>query len=67
MSKKVKRTVLLLLIALILFSASMVIAGIQNTTVQGIMQGAALGLMLAGFVSVVLALIENFKTGKTPD
>jgi hypothetical protein len=64
MKNKVKRTILLFLVAVILFSASMA-TPIYTSTFKDLMQGAALGLMLAGIISVITVLIKYQKAGKT--
>jgi hypothetical protein len=64
MKNKVKRTILLLLVAVILFSASMVVPALHASKWKDFMQGAALGLMLAGIISIITVLIDYVKSGK---
>jgi len=64
MKNKVKRTVLMILVAIILFSAAMVIPGLQNSKWKDFMQGGAFGLMLAGVISIITLTIDYLKTDK---
>jgi hypothetical protein len=64
MKKQVKRTILLLLVAVILFAASMAIPIIYNSKLRDIFQGAALGFMVAGIISIVLLLLGMIKKNK---
>jgi protein-S-isoprenylcysteine O-methyltransferase Ste14 len=64
MKSKVKRTILLLLVAVILFAASMS-APFYNSKYKDIMQGAALGLMFAGIIIIIATLVEYLKVNKS--
>jgi hypothetical protein len=56
MKNKVKRTIYLILIAIILFSASMAVPSLYNSEWRMIMQGAAVGLLIAGSITIVKSL-----------
>jgi len=64
MKNKVKRTILLLLIAVILFSASVVVPALHASKWKDLVQGAALGLMLAGIISIITLLVDYLKENK---
>jgi len=64
MKTKVRRTIVMIIFAVILFSASMVLPAVQNSQFKQIMQGAGIGLMLAAVISSITALIEYFKSDK---
>jgi hypothetical protein len=64
MKKQVKRTVYMIVIAVILFSASMAIPVIYHTKAREYFQGAAFGLMLAAIISIVIVLLEFVKENK---
>ena len=59
---KIKRIVLLLLAAVILFSAPMAAPNYFSPAWKNGMQGAALGLMLAGIVIIIGTLIDFYKS-----
>jgi len=61
---KVKRTVLMLLVAVILFSASMVIPALHYSKWRDIVQGGALGLTLAGTISIITLIIDYLRESK---
>lgn len=65
MKNKVKRTILLLLVAIILFSAPMAVPSVFSPNWKNMMQGAALGLMLAAIISIISALVDYFKSDGT--
>jgi hypothetical protein len=65
MKKKVKRIIYLILIAVILFSASMAMPMIYNSKWRDFVQGAAIGLMLAACVIIIATLVDYFKESKT--
>jgi hypothetical protein len=65
MKNKVRRTILLLLIAVILFSASIAVPALNASKWKDLMQGAALGLMIAGIISIASALVDYIKSNKT--
>lgn len=65
MKNKVKRTILLLLVAVILFSATMVVPALHASVWKEWMQGAALGLMLAGIISIISTLVDYLKLNNT--
>ena len=60
MKKQFKRTILLLLGAVILFAASMAIPVIHNSEFKAFMQGGAIGFMLAGIISIAIMLMKYF-------
>jgi hypothetical protein len=64
MKKQVKRTVYMIVIAVMLFSASMAIPLVYHSKAKEYFQGAAVGLMLAGLISIVMVLIEFIKENK---
>ena len=64
MKKQVKRTVYMIVIAVMLFSASMAIPLVYHSKAREYFQGAAVGLMLAGLISIVMVLIEFIKENK---
>jgi len=64
MRKQVKRTVYMIVIAVMLFSASMAIPLIYHSKAKDYFQGAAVGLMLAGLISTVMVLLEFIKENK---
>ena len=64
MKTKVRRTIVMIIFAVILFSASMVLPALQNSQYKEIVQGGALGLMLAGVISSITAIIEYYKSDK---
>jgi hypothetical protein len=61
---KVKRTILMLLVAVILFSASMVIPALQHSKWKDLVQGGALGLTLAGIISIITLIIDYLRESK---
>jgi membrane protein YdbS with pleckstrin-like domain len=65
MKKKVKRIIYMILIAVILFSASMSIPMLYNSKWRDFVQGAAIGLMLAACVIIIATIIDYFKESKT--
>jgi hypothetical protein len=65
MKKKVKRTIYMILIAVILFSASMSIPMLYNSKWRNLVQGAAIGLMLAACVIIVATVVDYFRESKT--
>jgi uncharacterized membrane protein len=64
MKNKVKRTVLMLLVAVILFSASMVIPALHYSKWKDIVQGGALGLTIAGIISIVTLILDYLRESK---
>jgi hypothetical protein len=64
MKSKVKRTILILLVAIILFSASMAWPALQGSQYKEIVQGAAIGLMIAAIVIIISTLVEYLKANK---
>ena len=64
MKSKVKRTILILLVAIILFSASMVLPALQGSQYKELVQGAAIGLMIAAIVIIISTLVEYLKVTK---
>jgi hypothetical protein len=64
MKSQVKRTVYMIVIAVMLFSASMAIPVIYHTKAREYFQGAAFGFMLAGIISIVLLLLGMIKENK---
>jgi hypothetical protein len=61
MKSKVRRTILLILIAVILFSASMAIPALQGSQFKQLVMGAGIGLMLAAVISSISAIVDYFK------
>jgi len=61
MKSKVRRTILLMLIAVILFSASMAIPALQGSQFKQLVMGAGIGLMLAAVISSISAIVDYFK------
>ncbi|MGZ3811666.1 MAG: hypothetical protein ACXVB0_22645 [Mucilaginibacter sp.] len=64
MNSKVKRTILLLLVAIILFSAPMAMPSAFSDNWKNLMQGAGLGLMLASIVIIITTLVEYLRANK---
>lgn len=64
MNKQFKRTVLMILGAVMLFAGSMVIPVGYNPEIKGFLQGAALGFMIAAFISIILLLLGIIKDNK---
>lgn len=64
MNPQVKRTVLMLLLGVILFAASMAFPAIHNSGARDLFQGGGIGLMFAGIISIVLILVNTFKNKK---
>jgi uncharacterized membrane protein len=64
MKNKVKRTVLMLLVAVILFSASMVIPALHYSKWKDIVQGGALGLTIAGIISIITLILDYLRESK---
>jgi hypothetical protein len=64
MKNKLKRTVLLILLGIILFSASMAFPVIYNSKFKDLAQGGAVGLMIAGFITAIKTLIDERKATK---
>jgi hypothetical protein len=58
MKKDVKRTVYLILLAIILFSASMSIPMLYNSKWKEPAQGGAAGLMIAAVMSVIPPIVR---------
>lgn len=54
----------MLLVAVILFSASMVISVLQDSRWKVFMQGGATGLIMAAIVSIITLLIDYLKESK---
>ena len=54
----------MVLLGVILFSASMVFPSIYNSKYRDLMQGGAVGLMIAGAVIAIKTLIDERKTAK---
>jgi hypothetical protein len=61
MKSKVRRTILLILIAVILFSAAMAIPALQGSQFKQLVMGAGIGLMLAAVISSISAIVDYFK------
>jgi hypothetical protein len=61
MKSKVRRTILLILIAIILFSAAMAIPALQGSQYKELVMGAGIGLMLAAVISSISAIVDYFK------
>jgi Na+/phosphate symporter len=51
-----------MLIAVILFSASMAIPALQGSQFKQLIMGAGIGLMLAAVISSISAIVDYFKT-----
>ncbi|HEY0244482.1 MAG TPA: hypothetical protein VGC01_02885 [Mucilaginibacter sp.] len=64
MKIKVRRTVLLILLGVILFSAAMAIPALYHSKWKDLMQGGAVGLLIAGSISIVKILLEYKKGTK---
>ena len=64
MKSKVRRTILLMLIAVILFSASMAIPALQGSQYKELVMGAGIGLMFAAVISSISAIVEYLKANK---
>ncbi|MFA6084392.1 hypothetical protein [Mucilaginibacter sp.] len=64
MKSQVKRTVYMIVIAVMLFSASMAIPLIYHSKAREYFQGAAFGFMLAGIISIVILLLDMIKKNK---
>jgi len=64
MKSKVRRTILLILIAVILFSASMAIPALQGSQYKELVMGAGIGLMFAAVISSISAIVEYLKANK---
>lgn len=62
MKNKVRRTILLILVGIILFSASMAIPALHNSKWKDFAQGGAVGLMFAGIISIIKILLQYKKT-----
>jgi len=54
----------MLLVAVILFSASMVIPALHNSKWKDLVQGGALGLTLAGIISIVTLILDYLRESK---
>ncbi|MDN5288536.1 MAG: hypothetical protein JWR38_4810 [Mucilaginibacter sp.] len=54
----------MLLVAVILFSASMVIPALHYSKWRDIVQGGALGLTLAGIISIITLIIDYLRESK---
>jgi hypothetical protein len=63
-NNKVKRTILMLLVAVILFSATMVIPALQGSNWKVYMQGGATGLTMAAIVSIITLIIDYLKESR---
>ena len=64
MKSKVKRIILLLIIAVILFSASMAMPIFHDSKWREWMQGASLGLMFASIIIIISTVVEYMKVNK---
>jgi len=64
MKNKVRRTVLMLLVAVILFSAAMAIPALYHSKWKDLVQGAALGLTIAGIISIITLIIDYLRETK---
>jgi len=64
MKSKVRRTILLMLIAVILFSASMAIPALQGSQFKQLVMGAGIGLMLAAVIIIIATLVEYLRMTK---
>ncbi|WP_091149433.1 hypothetical protein [Mucilaginibacter pineti] len=65
MKNKVKRTTILLLVALFLFLATTLVPALQNSKWKIILQGAATGLIMAVVVVLITLIIDYLKENKT--
>ncbi|WPU93993.1 hypothetical protein SNE25_00445 [Mucilaginibacter sabulilitoris] len=54
----------MLLIAVLLFSASMAIPALHTSKWKDLIQGAALGLTLAGIISIITLIIDYLRETK---
>ncbi|GAA3960627.1 hypothetical protein [Mucilaginibacter dorajii] len=63
-NNKVKRTILLLLISVILFSLTMVVPAFEGSQWKVYIQGAATGLLMAAIVSIITLIIDNLREAK---
>jgi len=54
----------MLLVAVILFSASMVIPALKDSNWKIYMQGGATGLIMASIVSIITLIIDNLKESR---
>lgn len=54
----------MVLLGVILFSASMVFPAVYNSKYRDLMQGGAVGLMVAGSVIAIKTLIEERKSAR---
>ncbi|HEY9196585.1 MAG TPA: hypothetical protein VIM77_09980 [Mucilaginibacter sp.] len=63
-NNKVKRTILMLLVSVILFSVTMVVPAFQGSQWKVYVQGAATGLIMAAIVSIITLIIDNLKEAK---
>jgi hypothetical protein len=66
MKKKVKRIIYMLLIAVILFSYSMVAKAEPGSIWIDLLRGAGIGLALAGSISCITLIVEYLKSDNTP-
>ena len=64
MNAKVKRTVLLLAVAIILFTAAMLFTTPKNAVWMDAIRGASAGLALAGTISFLILLVDVIKSNK---
>jgi hypothetical protein len=64
MKNKVKRTIYLLLVAVILFSFSMVVKAEPGSIWVDLLRGASLGLALAGTISCIMIIVEYLRSNK---
>jgi hypothetical protein len=63
-NNKVKRTILLLLISVILFSLTMVVPAFEASKLKVYIQGGATGLLMAAIVSIITLIIDNLRDAK---
>jgi hypothetical protein len=63
-NNKVKRTILMLLVAVIVFSATMVIPALRDSKWKVYLQGGATGLTMAAIVSIITLIIDNLKDSR---
>jgi hypothetical protein len=61
MKKEVKRTIYLILLAIMLFSASMSIPALYNSKWREPAQGGAAGLVIAAIMSLVPQILLRYK------